>query len=855
MFVGRSPPSRRSPTKKRPQKTMAQPALQAPVAANTSDADNAESFLHRSPRVARPTPKNAERQPRSPHAEKTNVVNGVNGVPQNGNDASVNKESNAPTGRRELLRRVSLISKNKSRAPESRRQQYKVEAESPPSQNANGTRIEKPKSDDSEVAIKPNSNGLPQITTRPVRVRSMPAMERLATLARRSWISSSRSRTPSPPPNDSPQRGSRSNDHSPPSPPSSRSRRSSPERLGQKQNLPEEDVTPERPGRPRRRSVLGRKVDRPRGTSRSRSRSVGPPSSVSSPFDKDSLETQNASAPALPPLPKQGATPAITPVELQRRKKDELWSAYRSLDADYQKFTTKPIHLKVGVIRSSLLPFLARYGSHPSVQNLRPEDLDRRVNILNKWWTGILEILHGKQHSQGIAGTDRPVYLEAAAGIMMLQEWRIPFTAQTGAQQASESRTSNSSLDSGGSEFVVESIHHNIRNMFVQNLLSQMAFVVEKMSLRLAPASLVSFCGKACAYAFFFCPGVAEMLVRLWKTPSDVLRRVLAEASVHRGCESHIPTEEWALNFPPAITSLTFSSHAGLVRYLRQPPELPLSASRIPWNGPWTARWCGRETDLFFVFVKYFHILLCEFLPKDTPKSKRIFAPGVLLVHGQLLVVLEDTLYRQSGPQPPEPYQTSLITFDDFVEGPDASMSGPSLPSANCQRSMATNRLIILLRDILSDSAKEMRTLREIYAETFTGILQTAARKTSLFNHNACYVLCDFLEEAIPILHRYSKKNKHEVFDWAFWTDVCRRMMRSENSLTEMRVFAFVFAVWATWTGSPERHRDLCLGLLLNDDCFYRYFGNWNPMVRAFFHRLLCWRVARVTGENHSVEM
>lgn len=831
---------------------MAQPALQAPVAASTSEPDNAESFLHRSPKVARPTSQNTEREPRSPGAEKTS---GVNGVPRNGNDASVNKDSILPTGRRELLRRVSLISKNRTRAPESRRQQYKFEVESPSSRDANGTPIEKPTSNDSEVAVRQPPDGLPEVAARPVRVRSMPAMERLATLARRSWISSSRSRTPSPPTENSPQRTSRSREQSPPSSPSSRSRRSSLERLRQKQDQPEHDVAPERAGRPRRRSVLGRKVDRPRASSRSRSRSVGPPSSVSSSFGKDSLETQNVSAPALPPLPKPGATPVPAPAEPPRRKKDELWSVFRSLDADYQKFTAKSIHLKVSVIRSSLLPFLARYGSHPSVQNLRPEDLDRRVNILNKWWTGMLEILHGKQHNQAIAGTDRPAYLEAAAGIMMLPEWRIPFTAQTGPQETNERRVSKSSLDSGGSEFVVESINHNIRNMFIQNLLSQMAFVVEKMSLRLAPASLVSFCGKACAYAFYFCPGVAEMLVRLWKTPSDVLRRVLAESSVHRGCEDHVPTEEWALNFPPAITSLAFSSHASLVRYLRQPPELPLSASRIPWNGPWTARWCGRETDLFFVFVKYFHILLCEFLPKGTPKSKRIFAPGVLLVHSQLLVVLEDTLYRQSGPQPPEPYQTSLVTFDDFVEGPDASMSGPSLPSANCQRSMATNRLIILLRDILSDSAREMGTLREVYAETFTGILQTAARKTSLFNHNACYVLCDFLEEAIPILHRYGKKNKHEVFDWEFWTDVCRRMMRSEKSLTEMRVFAFVYAVWGTWTVSPERHRDLCLGLLLNDECFYRYFGHWNPMVRAFYHRLLCWRVARVTGENHSMEM
>lgn len=469
-------------------------------------------------------------------------------------------------------------------------------------------------------------------------------------------------------------------------------------------------------------------------------------------------------------------------------------------------------------------------------------------------------MLNGKNH-QSISGTDRPVYLEAVVGIMTRPEWRIPFpSSQSHAYYPSKPSSastskSDSSRDSGGSDFVIESIYHNIRNIFVQNLMSQMAFVVERMSMRHAPASLVAFCGKACAYAFFFCPGVADILVRLWNTPADILRRVLAESAVYRGTDTRLIAQELALHFPLPVRSLAFSSHAALVRYLRQKPNVPVNVSQIAWHGPWLPRWCGRDTDLFFVFVKYFHVLFSEFLPENTEKAKRILAPGLLSVHGQLLVVLEDTLYRQSVPRPPDnPHAVSSITFDDFIESADASVSALSLGPGNFHRPMAENRLIILLRDLLSESSVEPSFARQLYAESFCGIMKAAARKTSLFDHNACFVLCDFIEEALTIITRYSQATQTELFDWKFWLEVCSRMTQSHNSLTEVRVFSFFFCVWNTLTSVEERKEDLCLGLLLREDFFYHYFSHWSPMVRAYFHRLLCWRLARYNGDPSPVD-
>lgn len=475
----------------------------------------------------------------------------------------------------------------------------------------------------------------------------------------------------------------------------------------------------------------------------------------------------------------------------------------------------------------------------------------------------MLEMLNGK-HNQSISGTDRPVFLEAIVGIMARPEWRIPFpmarqdSGPTDSLKYASTSVSETSDGSGssGSDFLVESIHHNIRNIFVQNLLSQMAFVVERMSMRHAPASLVAFCGKVCAYAFFFCPGVPEILIRLWCTPPTMFRRILSESAGSRSGNMRAYTGELALSFPPALRPLAFHSQAPLLRYLRQRHDAPLNTTSINWNRPWIARWAGRDTDLFFVFVKYVHVLYAEYLPPETEKTKRVLAPGLLIVHAQLLLVLDDTLYKQSTPQMTEnPHTAAAITFDDLIESPDASAAPHHLRNGNnSHRSMAENRLIILLRDLLSESSVEPNRARLLFAESFCGIIKAAAQKTSLFDHNACFLLCDFLEEVIPIITRYAQSIETELFDWGFWLAVCRQMMQSHNSITEIRVFSFLFSVWGNWIATEERKASISLDFLLHEPIFYYYFNHWSPMVRAYFHRLLCWRVGRFNTEPSALD-
>ncbi|CAL5872541.1 uncharacterized protein PFLUO_LOCUS6805 [Penicillium psychrofluorescens] len=742
---------------------------------------------------------------------------------------------------KDILRRTSLRSKNR---PEIAVSHFTLSS----SEEVNKTGT------DSHAEKTPRTRA-PEPVARPSKGRSMSG--RIVSLARKPWGSSSRS--PSPSSKRAKQHQSRGDEQS------SISSRSQTKKTATATDTvaDSESVHPSR-----KRTILYKRPRRPMQAVVAKDLEDNP-GAPNSPTDRSlrqhsSLEkftsSLSVSTPVLPPMPKGAAATAAAALSHSggdhSRRKDELWGVFRGLEADYQKFQSKSSSLKANVIRTSLVPFLSRHHLHASCKDLRPEDLDRRVNILNKWWIGMLEMLNGK-NNQSISGTDRPVFLEAVVGIMARPEWRIPFTtAQNNSgppdslkyASTSVSETSEAS-GSSGSDFLVESIHHNTRNIFIQNLLSQMSFVVERMSMRHAPASLVAFCGKACAYAFFFCPGVADILVRLWSTPPTTFRRVLAQSSGSRSGNLRAYTQELSLSFPVALRSLAFHSYGPLLRYLHQKPDMPLNITNIPWQSPWVTRWCGRDTDLFFVFVKYIHILYAEYLPPETQKANRILAPGLLLVHSQLLVVLEDTIYKQSAQQPENPHVAAAITFDDFIEAPDASANSHPLGGGNSHRSMAENRLIILLRDFLSESSAEPNRARLLFAESFCAILKASAQKTSLFDHNACFLLCDFIEEVIPIITRYAQSTERELFDWNFWLDVARQMLQSHNSLTEVRVFSFLYCAWGTWTATELRKAGLTLDFLLQEPLFYHYFDHWSPMVRAYFHRLLCWRVGRFSGD------
>ncbi|KAI4861001.1 DUF1765-domain-containing protein [Hypoxylon rubiginosum] len=536
------------------------------------------------------------------------------------------------------------------------------------------------------------------------------------------------------------------------------------------------------------------------------------------------------------------------------QSRDSLWLAFKTLDTDFHTFQVKSTNMRMNLIRTTLVPFLRNYSNHPSNRMLHHEDLERRALILNKWWNGLLELFEGK-NQQPVPGVDRPMLLEAITSLMTRPEWRqctasfSPLADRNNPerlqrQTRADASMSSTSVDSTDSAYLAESARHNVKTMFITNLVAQMAATVEKLSLRHAPLSLVNFAGKACAYAFFFAPGIADVLVRLWSLTPDLIRRVADEFGLPR--HSRGESDDLVALFPPCVERLGWTSVRTLSDSLKKAATLPLTAAKIPWRGSWISRWTGRDTDLFFIFCKYYYILADDFMPAGLSLAEKARAPGFVLVNAQVLSILDSTIHRQAAVEammgPP---------LADATHGADASaMTLPSAPNNNIMKGMNENRLIVLLKDFLFTTSFVFGAARHTFAEAFMSVMKASAKRTSQYDHNACFTFCDFLEESLPAYEDFdSNQNLGNAYvDWPFWLEVCKKILRSNNTMSEIRVLSLIFSIWEAIAKNQARKGLFCVKWLLTEEVFNMMFNNWCPMVRAYYMRLLCWRICRDAG-------
>ncbi|PTB69937.1 DUF1765-domain-containing protein [Trichoderma citrinoviride] len=543
--------------------------------------------------------------------------------------------------------------------------------------------------------------------------------------------------------------------------------------------------------------------------------------------------------------------------EMPARIPDPLWSHFKNLDLEIRGFASKPVAQQCALVKTLLLPFLKSATSQQPLGGLRPEDVDCRASVLNKWWSAVLDMLE-VQHQQPVPGLDRQLLFETATTVMMRMEWRqttpyfLPLADRSPQDRdrvraRSSTNSSNSSQTSDQSALLAESAEHNIRTMFVSNLVRQMAFVVEKMSLRHVPPSLIEFAGKTCAYAFFFAPGVADILVRLWGLTPDLIRRVSESMGLGRNSNEPVD-EEIVASFPPKLSSLAWSSPRTLWTTLKRIPKMPLLVARVPWTGPWVMRWKGRDTDLLFIFCRYFHLLSDQFMPEGRSLTEKAQSPAFVLVHAQLLSILDGTIHRQAALEPP---QAALL-----AKGAEAAALQMPMPPNNMMKSMAENRLVVLLKDILADGTLEYAGARHTFAQAFSALLKAATSRTSRYNSTACSMLCDLLEEVLLIYHRAETDEYPTCYiDWPFWIDVCKIALSSLNTLSEIRMISFIFTVWDAIAKDPEQKLLVCRDWLLTEETFNAFFNNWCPMVRAYYMRLLCWRICRDRGSQNEIDM
>lgn len=226
--------------------------------------------------------------------------------------------------------------------------------------------------------------------------------------------------------------------------------------------------------------------------------------------------------------------------------------------------------------------------------------------------------------------------------------------------------------------------------------------------------------------------------------------------------------------------------------------------------------------------------------------------PGFVLVHAQILSIIDATIRRQTafhGAGNPAAIESGL-----GIDGLPSSSSSSLCP--NVMKDMSDNRLIVLLRKFLMENSVEHAIAKKSLADACARMLKAAALKTSQFDSAVCHSLCDYLEEFMRVYDQYESLTPGtKYFDWDFWLEALKRMLDSMSSTLEVRVFAFLYSNWEMVVKTSERKLSVCKDWLLSEEIFSRFFNNWCPMVRGYYHRLLCWRVCRDEGKVDEVQL
>lgn len=272
---------------------------------------------------------------------------------------------------------------------------------------------------------------------------------------------------------------------------------------------------------------------------------------------------------------------------------------FKALSSELTRFISKTGANKANTLRLALLPFLRQCRAAippPPLSSSRednpqrplPEDVRYRLKVLHKWWTAILSAFANRQ----VSGADRSAYLEGLSGLIARREWLYD------------------------------------RTIYSALLYETVQLVIGKLCLKSLPLSVAAFSGKVLAYAFFYAPKVAPVLLHLLAVSPNAANRILS-ASLSPG-ELDTFVEMLAPDMPDHLVPLM-----GLTECPVQRPPTPPGLDIL--YGPWVRRWSTPTSDVFYAFLKHYYAIMSGIISPELPWNAHLAAPGLVLIHAFIL--------------------------------------------------------------------------------------------------------------------------------------------------------------------------------------------------------------------------
>lgn len=357
------------------------------------------------------------------------------------------------------------------------------------------------------------------------------------------------------------------------------------------------------------------------------------------------------------------------------------------------------------------------------------------------------------------------------------------------------------------------------------------------------PTSVSVFAGAVLSHAFFYIPGVASALLYLLHVKQTDVNRVQKQCGLTPLLVANLKRSASDV-FPSHILHLVVSDSA-----ISSCPSLPQDLRDYVY-GAWTHRWWQhQDSDVFASFLKHYYIIASDYIALTstagdvTPDEAIVATPGILLVHASILSLVDSVVHRdRRSPllSSSSPSSSAMRSFDTGLAA-EVNATMRTTVSAPSTRQLSQMRFLLAFKEVLDRSGPTCTAYATTYSRFFeTTVLHAAAKRISLYDAESCVMLCDLVEATLTTLSSLSRTDQ---INWAFWLDVVKRLLASESSMTEIRAIAFLYSFWDYIAAEDE-----AIDWILSPSVWKKFFCHWAPLVRAYYMRLICWRVVRSTS-------
>ncbi|EPX72979.1 fungal family protein [Schizosaccharomyces octosporus yFS286] len=450
-----------------------------------------------------------------------------------------------------------------------------------------------------------------------------------------------------------------------------------------------------------------------------------------------------------------------------------------------------------------LSEFLISYLNGLSVRCLTDVELDKTRHILYNWWSFLIRLLETTQ----VAISERLVYIKSIVIIAEHSCWK-------------------------GIE------NSELLNMEYQLILfDTLSFVLHLLSQKVLPHTLVNFCAKILVLSFFKLENFATHFLIALEIDKKFIKYFSSKLKRN---EKDLPEKYMSPFFPKHLHSIMSSINLKkldmvfTIGYGRQPIEFAEN---------WIHRFQLPKGGLFFEFLAEYHSYLAQSLSFELPSDVIYYSPGYVHLHAYLLQICLNTVNLSERKCP---------TTGAFLEFPISKNNEINLSSEVLAIKPAVTTTTIAMLQQLTDhvrgffvAVEDCRQQQLRLLDVLEYILQGIGQFIRVYEFQASFMYCSLSESWFEIFFDYSHRPRV-----SFWVEAMKKLVGTSNHMAIVRSITFIYTIWPYL--DLEAKEMISLRWLLVQKTFEYLFLHHFSLVRAYFHRLLCWRLLKVDDESET---